>query len=193
MIRTTRGTSATALAIFGWLAVVARVSTWSALPTSALEISGEISASAGVQQTTPPAASAPQVSVLDGVYTTDQAKRGATAYGDNCARCHGNALEGNTENATPLTGSEFTSRWGRSTVGALFNRIRTSMPDDDPGTVSAEDTADVIAYMLSVNKYPAGKTELPHDSEALKKIQFAPIKSGIASNPSQSPSKYPSK
>ena len=123
------------------------------------------------QQAPPAGAPAPQ-SVLDGVYTAEQAKRGLTVYSDSCERCHGKALEGNNEGASPLTGPEFISAWSRSTVGALFNRIRTSMPDDDPGTVSPEQSADVIAYVLSYNKYPEGKTELPPESEPLKKIRF---------------------
>ena len=145
--------------ISSWVMVVAHAATRAQQPPAA-----------------PPQAGAPPSSVLDGVYTAEQSKRGLIVYTDSCARCHGKSLEGNNEGATPLTGPEFISAWGRSTVGALFNRIRTAMPDDDPGTVSPEDSADAIAYILSFNKYPEGKTELPHESEALKKIRFEALK-----------------
>jgi cytochrome c5 len=156
MTRRVRATVAAAI-ISSWVMVVAHATTRG-------------------QQTPAPPVSAGPTSVLDGVYTPEQAKRGLAVYTETCERCHGKSLEGNNEGATPLTGPEFTSAWGRSTVGALFNRIRTSMPDDDPGSVSPEDAAAAIAYILSYNKYPEGKTELPHESEPLKKIKFEAIK-----------------
>ena len=46
------------------------------------------------------------------------------------------------------------------------------MPADHPGTLSRADCVDILAYILKVNKLPAGKTELPSDADALKQIQF---------------------
>jgi mono/diheme cytochrome c family protein len=110
-------------------------------------------------------------SVWDGVYTSEQAQRGAALYASNCASCHGSALGGG-ESAPPLTGGEFSSNWNGLTVGDLFERIRNSMPADRPGKLTREQDADVLAYMLSVSEFPPGKAELEHQTEALKQIRI---------------------
>ena len=117
------------------------------------------------------AQSSTERSVWDAVYTAEQAKRGETLYANNCASCHGSALGGG-ESAPPLTGGEFFANWNGLTLGDLFDRIRVSMPADRPGKLSREQNADVLAFMLSVNQFPAGKTELEHQSEVLKQIRF---------------------
>jgi S-disulfanyl-L-cysteine oxidoreductase SoxD len=110
-------------------------------------------------------------SVWDGVYTSDQAKRGSALYANECASCHGAALNGG-ESAPPLTGGEFFSNWDGLTVGDLFDRIRVSMPADKPGKLSREQDADILAFMLSISQFPEGKTELDHRTEVLKQIRF---------------------
>jgi len=74
--------------------------------------------------------------------------------------------------APGLTGSGFISNWNGLTVGDLFERIRLTMPQDDPGRLSRQQDADIVAYVLNVNKYPQGKAELPLESEMLKQIRF---------------------
>jgi len=110
-------------------------------------------------------------SVWDGVYTEAQAKRGEAVYRQNCAACHGVAMEG-IETAGPLTGARFTANWNGVTVGDMFDRIRVSMPHDRPGTLSRQQTADVVAYVFSFNRLPAGKIELARQTELLKQIKF---------------------
>jgi len=110
-------------------------------------------------------------SVWDGVYTEAQSKRGEAVYRQNCASCHGVALEG-IETAGPLTGARFTANWNGVTVGDMFDRVRMSMPHDRPGTLSRQQTADVLSYVFSVNRFPAGKAELARQSELLKQIKF---------------------
>jgi S-disulfanyl-L-cysteine oxidoreductase SoxD len=116
-------------------------------------------------------------SVWDGVYTPEQSKRGATLYANECASCHGSALNGG-ESAPPLTGGEFFSNWNGLTVGDLFERIRVSMPADNPGKLTREQDADILAYMLSMNQFPEGKTELEHRTEVLKQIRFEATRPG---------------
>ena len=113
----------------------------------------------------------PSRSVWDGVYTPGQSKRGAALYANECASCHGSALNGG-ESAPPLTGGEFFSNWNGLTVGDLFERIRVSMPADNPGKLTREQDADILAFMLKFNRFPAGDKEMPADLEALKKIHF---------------------
>ncbi len=112
-------------------------------------------------------------SVWDGVYTADQARRGAELYQSNCASCHGTALGGG-ESAPPLTGGDFFSNWNGLTVGDLFERIRISMPADRPGRLTREQDADILAFMLSVSEFPPGKSELEHQAEVLKQIRIEP-------------------
>jgi mono/diheme cytochrome c family protein len=116
-------------------------------------------------------AQTPQRSVWDGVYSAEQSKRGEALYANNCASCHGSALGGG-ESAPPLTGGEFFANWNGLTLGDLFDRIRVSMPADRPGKLSREQNADILAFMLSVSQFPAGKTELAHQTEVLKQIRF---------------------
>jgi mono/diheme cytochrome c family protein len=110
-------------------------------------------------------------SVWDGVYTSEQAGRGAALYAANCASCHGTALTGG-ESAPPLTGGEFFSNWNGLTVGDLFERIRISMPADGPGRLTREQDADILAFMLSVSQFPPGRAEMEHQTEVLRQIRF---------------------
>jgi S-disulfanyl-L-cysteine oxidoreductase SoxD len=110
-------------------------------------------------------------SVWDGVYTADQAKRGDALYQMQCASCHGLALNGG-ESAPPLAGGEFLSNWNGLTVGDLFDRIRTSMPANNPGHLTRQQTADILAQILSANQFPAGSTELDTRTEVLKQIRI---------------------
>jgi mono/diheme cytochrome c family protein len=114
-------------------------------------------------------------SVWDGVYTQEQAERGHSLYTQHCAPCHGDKLTGG-ETEPPLAGGEFLANWSGLTVGDLFERIRRSMPQDDPGRLSRQQNADVLAYLLSFNKFPDGKTELARDTEQLKQIRIEATK-----------------
>lgn len=114
-------------------------------------------------------------SVWDGVYTPEQAKRGEAAYLQACASCHGTGLEGG-DMTPPLVGGAFTSNWNDLTAGDLFERIRTTMPLDNPGRLSRQQNADVIAFILENNGWPAGAAELPADSGALKQIRIEAAK-----------------
>jgi S-disulfanyl-L-cysteine oxidoreductase SoxD len=105
----------------------------------------------------------------DGIYTTAQAGRGNSLYQDNCSSCHGGSLQGEEENP-PLSGKHFSSYWGGLPVSALYGFINTQMPLGQPGSLGVQGDADIIAYILSVNKFPAGQSELPADNNALKAI-----------------------
>ena len=110
-------------------------------------------------------------SVWDGVFTAAQAERGAAAYAANCGFCHGAGLAGTGE-AKPLTGPEFLSSWNGLTMGDLFERTRTTMPMAKPGTLSRETYADVLAYVLKFNGFPAGAAELDRRTEMLASIRI---------------------
>ena len=107
----------------------------------------------------------------EGVYTQEQAKRGEALYAQNCASCHGPDLAGG-EMAPGLTGGEFSSNWNDLSIGDLFDRIRISMPQSAPGSLSRQQNADILSFMLFKASVPAGKTELPTQSEVLSTIKF---------------------
>jgi S-disulfanyl-L-cysteine oxidoreductase SoxD len=114
-------------------------------------------------------------SVWDGTYTEEQAKRGEALYQKECKACHGVALTGG-ESSPPLTGGAFLSNWNGLTLGDLFERIRKTMPQNAPGKLNRQQNADVLAFVLSANKFPAGKTELSRQTEFLREIRFEVVK-----------------
>ncbi len=114
-------------------------------------------------------------SVWDGVYTDEQAKRGEPVYQKECGACHGDQLTGG-ESAPPLSGGAFLANWNGLTLADLFDRIRKTMPQTTPGKLTRQQYADLLAFMLSVNKFPAGKTELYRQSEMLREIRFEATK-----------------
>jgi mono/diheme cytochrome c family protein len=109
--------------------------------------------------------------VLDGVYTEEQAKRGETIYIDHCVRCHGPKLLGGNE-VGALTGTVFNGNWEGVPLSAMLDRVRVTMPQDKPSTMSRQQIADVLSYIFSFNKIPAGKAELPRQAEMLNLIQY---------------------
>ena len=108
-------------------------------------------------------------STNEGVYTADQATKGEAVYKENCAACHGDNLEGSGP-MPPLAGKDFLSNWQGKTVGDLFEKTQTSMPATAPGTLTPEQTASLMAYVLAQGKYPTGATALPDKMDALKTI-----------------------
>ena len=112
-----------------------------------------------------------EVSIRNGVYTAEQAQQGKDIYQTQCSVCHGDALEGQGRNS-PLAGTAFLNNWNGQTVADLFMKTIVMMPSMDPGTLSPKDTAAVIAYILSANKFPSGKTDLPSDPQSLEMIHI---------------------
>ena len=110
-------------------------------------------------------------SLAAGVYTEEQSKRGMELYKAQCASCHGDDLKGN-EIIPALTGDTFTGNWKGKSVGDLFEKINMTMPALDPGSLTPEQTSDLIAHILSVGKYPAGKTALATSMDALNQIKI---------------------
>lgn len=104
-----------------------------------------------------------QKSVLAGVYTEEQATKGDTEHQANCSACHG------TEN---YSGETFVKNWVGRTAFDLFDQLKTTMPEDNPGGLSAQQYTDIIAYIFKINGLPAGTSALPADPEALRLIKI---------------------
>ena len=114
-------------------------------------------------------------SVWDGVYTEEQAKRGAALYARECASCHGTDLTGADE-VPALSGPAFLANWNGLTVGDLSERVRRSMPPSKPGQLNRQQIADILCHVLSANGFPADKTELEPKTELLKQIRIEATK-----------------
>jgi hypothetical protein len=71
-----------------------------------------------------------------------------------------------------LAGTDFAANWKDETVGALFERIRATMPADNPGSLKRDQVAELVAFILNFNKYPLAQKDLPTEFEALKAIKI---------------------
>jgi S-disulfanyl-L-cysteine oxidoreductase SoxD len=108
----------------------------------------------------------------DGVYSVDQAKRGKADYSQNCSACHLDDLSGSGQ-APPLAGDAFMDGWDGHSIGELLDAVHNTMPLDKPGSLSADDSLDIVTYILQANNFPAGKDDLKNDPDALKNIMIS--------------------
>ncbi len=112
--------------------------------------------------------------LLDGVYTDEQAERGRRAYRQHCTYCHHDDLLGGEDlKVVPpaLVGLAFTERWVGKTVGSYFSTVSRTMPWERT-PLTAPVYADVVAYIFKENGYPAGTQELPVDATRLDAIRI---------------------
>ena len=126
-------------------------------------------------------------SVWDGVYSDAQTANGSTVYFRECSMCHGASLGGNGE-APPLTG-RFIPDWQGTTLDQLLDKISATMPLNHPGTLSAKANADVLAFILKANNFPAGTADLAPDAASLKLISFDAVKPPPPPAPAAKPKK----
>jgi mono/diheme cytochrome c family protein len=107
--------------------------------------------------------------VWDGVYSDAQAGRGKKAYITHCAECHNEGLQGG-DLAPALKGDDFLLRWNDKPMAELFERTQKTMPQNNPNGLMPQETADILAYVLQVNRMPGGSIDLPGDAAALTPI-----------------------
>ena len=120
----------------------------------------------------------PTRSVWSGIYTTAQAARGEKVYRGQCVFCHMDFLEGDpSEGPPPLAGPHFMTNWDGASVADLARHMHTQ-PNDDPSDMYGTTAADLVAFILSYNKIPAGDTELPTDRSIQAQIRIDAQKPG---------------
>ncbi len=102
-------------------------------------------------------------------FTAAQALAGKTSYESNCAVCHGNTMTNGTF-GTPLAGEYFNGAWSGKSVRALYDRTQKSMPPAAPSSLSKDNYANIVAYILEVNGYKATGTALGADDPSLDKM-----------------------
>jgi S-disulfanyl-L-cysteine oxidoreductase SoxD len=94
--------------------------------------------------------------VWTGVYTTDQAARGKERFAMYCTRCHLSDLSGG-ENPS-LRGNLFLAHWMEDSMKPLYDKMRKMPPQGEKPPDDAY--VDLLAYILQVNTFPPGSTEL---------------------------------
>ena len=140
-------------------------------PTSAILLCAALHATFVATSSAAQTQSSASRTIWSGVFNADQAKRGEASAGRNCAKCHSADLAGG-QDGPALVGADVLQAWNGMTVGELFDRVKTTMPADAPRSLSPQETADVVAYILSLNKCPTGEKELASEMEALGQIRI---------------------
>lgn len=105
----------------------------------------------------------PTKSVKAGVYTAVQAGRGETLFRSHCASCHA---------PNRFTDDLFYMSFAGQPLWEMFDVISETMPEDNPGSLKPQEYADVISYLLKLNKFPEGQDELPPTREVLSTIKM---------------------
>lgn len=96
--------------------------------------------------------------VTAGVYTAPQAARAEPIYRAQCGDCHGKAMEGAV--GPPLAGPGFLANWSARPLSGLVDKIQKTMPFEQPGSLSRQQSSDLAALLLQAGKFPAGASEL---------------------------------
>jgi len=117
-----------------------------------------------VAQATDSAKTVP-LTTFQGVFTAAQAASGRSVYRGSCESCH---------STSELGGPAFWSEWVGRALVELFSYVKSSMPKDNPTSLSDDDYANVMAYILQLNAMPPGDRPLPSDSTALAQIKVVP-------------------
>lgn len=111
-----------------------------------------------------------QPTVLDGVYTTQQATRGKRVYDRYCEECHLSDMEGGALEP-PLVSVLFLDAWREDYLYSLYDFIATRMPkskEHRAGSLKPQEYLDVLVYILQHNEFPPGAKALTF--EALHEI-----------------------
>ena len=139
--------------------MIARSAPLSAVVALGLVLAG---ATVGRSSAQEPAAPAPRTT-LNGVYTLAQADKGEEIYFGACVNCHPKGT---------YAGESFKANWAGRPLSDLYDWVKTKMPNSDPGTLTANQSVQVVAYILQQNSLPAGKTPMPADRTVLSTIKI---------------------
>jgi cytochrome c5 len=116
------------------------------------------------------AAAAPvetETAVADGVFTATQADGGRDSFRAQCTECHFSG---------EFSDDQFKFKWSRRTANDLYDFILTQMPESAPGSLTAEESVNLTAYILRLNGLEEGTMPLPTDEAALSAISLRPIR-----------------
>ncbi len=97
-----------------------------------------------------------------GWYTREQALNGHLQYVPKCAVCHGADLTGG--GAPELKGPGFAAKWNGKSLTDLYIYTRQQMPKGNGESLSGQEYADIVAFILAQNGIPAGSIKLAADA-----------------------------
>lgn len=100
--------------------------------------------------------------VNDAIYTEEQAEAGEQLYKDYCLTCH------DKKYFRPVL-----KRWDGQPLSLFYTVMSASMPESNPGSLPDDQNIAILAYILSLSRYPAGESELQHAEDALAEITIA--------------------
>ena len=135
-------------------------------PTRFLFVLGSLACLGACASATPEPPSAPPATPAEPVpayFTAEQATRGQRVFTGVCSTCHGR---------NDFVGPIFGLTWRQEPVGSLFEHVSTNMPQDDPGSLTPQQYADVVAYILQLNGLTPGDRELPPDAQQLRSLRW---------------------
>lgn len=72
-----------------------------------------------------------------------------------------------------LSNPDFRLKWSGKTAFDLFERIRSTMPESRPGSLTQGTYASIVAYLLKVNGIALGARRVSSDSSALAAIRLS--------------------
>jgi polar amino acid transport system substrate-binding protein len=107
---------------------------------------------------------------LPTLFTSAQAHTGHKKLEKHCARCHGPKLQGRAGPA--LKGPNFASADANLQVSDIFNMLAHQMPATQQGSLSHQDYADIMVFLLRENGYPAGSSKLTFQQASKSKVKL---------------------
>jgi mono/diheme cytochrome c family protein len=132
---------------------------------------GNATASTGQPAAVAVAATSPQTpKIWTGVYSAAQARRGEGQFQKDCLTCHGFDLQGLPGRGPALSGPAFMTNWETESVATLFAKLKTTMPRNNPGSLTEDGYLDLLAFMLKANNYPEGAADVK--TAALADLSF---------------------
>ncbi|HEY0875406.1 MAG TPA: cytochrome c [Vicinamibacterales bacterium] len=102
-----------------------------------------------------------QKTTNDGVYTKAQADGAKKQFETICADCHPFTVAAKKKpKDLPLGDEPFFDSWSGRPLSEMITLIALTMPNDGSATVTDEEAANLVAYILQQNGYPAGSVPL---------------------------------
>jgi hypothetical protein len=71
-----------------------------------------------------------------------------------------------------MASPDFVTNWNGKELAEIFTYLVENMPEDEPGSMSKPQYADVLAYVLQLNNMPVGDKELASEVDSLKGIRI---------------------
>jgi quinoprotein glucose dehydrogenase len=157
------------LTLENYLDVASYVLSKNDVPAGTADLPGDVAALSRIEivpRRSTPAGDKPAAALS---YTDEQSTRGEALYTKSCGPCH------DDKSLAPLLqGDVFLKNWSDKTAAALFDKILTTMPLQDPGALNGQQAVDLVAYVLKLNHFSSSQQALPNDAAALGAMSLTP-------------------